>query len=374
MKKQLLSLILFGSLAASVFAYEWGGVLKNNTKVTTPDFSEYAVNQGESLYMWYSSALPFANMKFSAEGLYKFNFESANGTNTITNILDVDLFKFAGKSGNISYSAGRFAYYDATGAVFAQNIDGIHIRYSAPSVRIGFAAGYTGLLNEMNVSMQDSAGSVIGITQGLYSLAYPYVMAGINCYVPVIAKNQSLQVEALGFIDIGAEKKNRYFLNAVLSGPVGSAFAYNLSTSLESVDFESFMNFTSLRMEVYPADNLILGLAAEYASGNQGSFKSFSGITTRYIGSDACTVRTTEELSVKTEAVYILNNVSLSGSVAGIFACPESFDFSGIDASLACVCPVFTDFQASAKMFAFFDMTENKKNNYGLNLNLTFGF
>lgn len=374
MKKQLLTLALLTSFAASIFSFEWGGLFKSNTGLTTPDFSEYSVSNSESLFMWVSSPLPFANMKFSAEGLYKFNFDYVSGTSSVKNILDLDLFKFSANAGAVNYAFGRMSYYDATRAVFAQNLDGLQIRYSTSGFRLTFVTGYTGLLNEMIVSMQNSSGALINTTPALYSLAYPYVMAGLNCYIPVITKNQSLQLEALGFIDIGAEKKNRYFLNAVLSGPIGSTFMYNFAASIENINFEAFAAYTSLQMDIYPADNLILGLSTEYASGNQGSLKSYSGITTKYIGSDACSARTTEELCAKTSVVYILNNVSLTGSVAGIFACPENFSFSGIDASLACICPVYTDFQVSAKMFAFFDMTEAKMKSFGVNVNLALVF
>lgn len=375
MKKLFILLALSVSLVTSSFSFEWGGLVKNESKTYSHDFSTFSVDLTDSLFFWVSSPIADNKMKIVAEGIYKNNFFYHDSASSVKNIVDIDILKISGKLGSVNYAAGRFAYYDVTGAVFAQNMDGLQIKVPLSSVNLGFTAGYTGLLNELNVSMQSATGSIIPPTDSVYSLAYPYVVLGTDLEVPVIIGNQSLQIEALAFIDIGSQKTNRYFFNATLAGPIASLASYKFATSFGSLDFSTFTNFTSVLVEFYPGDSLILGLNAEYASGKQGVLTPFSGVTVRYIGTEANAFSTSTEISTKAQITYLMDNSFVSADANFIFFCPDEITFAGIDLGLNYVYQIFTDLQLSAKLYAFIDPVESgKNNNFGAAINAALAF
>lgn len=375
MKKLLASIIFTCVLSLSVSAYEWGGVVSSDSSIATKDFSSLAFAQSDSSFLWIY--LPFANnrVRFNAEGVYRFNILAEDKGFSYSNVLDIDLFKFSAAFGNNSYGLGRFAFIDITGNVFAQNMDGFQLKFRFPEGQLSVSGGYTGLLNELAVSMNDWSATAIPVSGNIYSLAYPYIFGSISFLAPAIFFRNNLQVEAIAVVDIGAQKKNRYFLNAAFGGSISSYGSYKICTSLESVDFTQLMNYSSVNFDFYPSDIVILSLGAEYASGNQGFLKPFSGVTARTAGSQTYSVNASGVLCVETEASVILDRVLLSANVSGIFDCMDSFDFNGIDIGFTAVYSAFSDLKLSAKAFAFLDMiTSREKNNFGADFILTVGF
>lgn len=370
MKKQIALFTILSTLATSIFALETGGIFKNNFTTTTTDFKEIVIPEYASTYLWLSTPIN-EDINFSTEIMYKFGYNTYN--QKFTNILDLDLLILSGKVQNFSYNVGRFSIADTTGAVLSQNLDAIQLKYDFSSVQLDFVTGYTGLLNGKNVYMQDSNAEPYFVDDYVYALANPFIVLDLSANLNFAAQN--LKIETLGFLDFGDDKTNRFFANVGLSGFITPKFAYNFATSFGTLNFSQLMNFTKLNFDVYPNKNIILSLGTEYASGNQGPFKSFAGVTSRLVGSDALSLFTKDELSVKLKMDYLLNSMIISGNVNAIFTCPESFDFSGVDSSISWIYQIFTDLQVSAKVFGFFDTQNSGDNNkYGVTLDVALSF
>ena len=116
------------SLAASAFAVDFGGALKNATNIKGNSFSSLKLDQIDDLSLWVK--VPFTksgNMYLAAEGLYEFEYDQDK--EKAFNRLDLSLLKFAANlkvGGNaLNASAGRFMFSDLTGLVYNQNADGI---------------------------------------------------------------------------------------------------------------------------------------------------------------------------------------------------------------------------------------------------------
>ena len=151
MKKRLITGLITAALfISSAFAFSWGGMLDNASKVSANnDFSAIVFNQSNGIYLNLSANLkPDASLRFSAEGLYKYNLncdfkEKLSGNWTIA-------------GGNLALSAGRFRYSDYSASVFSQTSDGLYLSYDNLKLKASLYGGYTGLLNRLNVSMVEN--------------------------------------------------------------------------------------------------------------------------------------------------------------------------------------------------------------------------
>lgn len=374
----------FYSLAAallfsitSLTAMDWGGILKNSSKALLPNFLDFGLSQTNDVYLWMNTPLGNSNMFFSAEGLYEFNYYYANETGLVSNYLDLDLFKFYGdfefeNSNTLSISLGRFTVSDASAAIYAQNIDGLFVKYNAGFINFSTYAGYTGLLNSQKVSMLDGEAQVFAYKSALYSLSNPYLPFNASIEFPALFGNQSFVFQLNGCADFGEQKANRFYATLWLTGPISNMCFYNVATVFGTKNFSSLMNFSTLDLYVYLSDIFFFSAGAEYASGKQGPFSPYVGITSRPVVASLTAPETSASFLPKVSATVILNQMSLALTGKFYMACPESsFEAQGAEMDFYLTYSIFPDFQIGVDVTSYFDVTSQKDNN---NLTATLRF
>lgn len=344
----------------SVAAVEWGGIFKNDSQVLLP------INQSNSIYLWLASPLGDSGLYFSGEAMYKYNL-TIDDENVFTHFFDVDLFKVYGDyavgDNTLSLSFGRYMITDETSAVFAQNSDGLSVKFSADLVNVTGYVGYTGLLNSQNVSMLDKEGLVFAGEDSVYSLANPFIPVIATITFPSLFANQSLSLQESAFIDLGDGKSNRYYSTLLMSGPVTNSFSYSLASVFGSVDFKNLMNYSIINFNVYPTDSLLLSFGAEFASGNNGSFSAFKGITSRNIVNSVSAPETSGVLVPNVAVTYIYSNLLLSTNAKLLFGLPEDgFSTEGFEADVSIIYNVFTDLQLGLDVTAYCGISNKDEN------------
>ncbi len=361
----------------SLSALDWGGILKNTSKVMLPNFLDFGLNQKDDLYFWLNTPLGNSNMFFSAEGLYEFGYYMDSSSNILSHALDIDLFKLYGdfefeNSNTFSISLGRFLVSDASSVILAQNIDGLFLKYHTGFITASAYAGYTGLLNSQLITMLDGEAYAYSYDSALYTLSNPYLPFNASLEFPALFGNQSLVFQLNGCLDFGEQKANRYYATLWLTGPITNMSFYNVSTIFGTKDFKNLMNYSSLDLYFYLSDIFFFSAGAEYASGKHGPFSPFVGITSRAIVASITAPETSASLLPKVSATVILNNMSLAVIGKYYIACPEtSFDSQGVEMDFFLTYSIFSDFQIGLDVTSYFDVTSQKDNN---NLTATLKF
>ena len=369
-KKRFYSILVALTVSiSSLSAVDWGGILKNSSKVMLPNFFDFGLSQTNDVYLWMNTPLGNSNMFFSAEALYDFNFYYSNEVGVVSNTLDLDLFKFYGdfefeNSNILSISFGRFTVSDASSAIFAQNIDGLFLKYHTGFITASAYAGYTGLLNSQMVTMLDGNAQTFTYDKALYSLSNPYLPFNASIEFPALFGNQSFVFQVNGCLDFGEQKANRYYATLWLTGPISNMVFYNVASIFGTKNFSSLMNFSTLDLYVYLSDIFFFSAGAEYASGNQGPFSPYVGITSRTIVASLTAPETSSSLLPKVSATVILNQMSLALTGKFYMACPESsFNAQGAEMDFYLTYSIFPDFQIGFDVTSYFDVTSQKDNN-----------
>lgn len=370
MKKNIAAILLSSLLLLPLSAFEWGGFEKVETNISTNDFTSVTSILSSSTYLWGSTPIANTGFRFVAEGMFKYSGSVIDGSLSNTYLVDLDLLKFDYESDALHLSLGRFFTSDVTTCVFSQNMDGIRADYSFPYAVLSGYAGYTGLLNELNVLMLDSTASIISPLGDVYSLAYPFVIAGASVMFPVIAGNQNLSVEALAAIDIGVEKANRYYVNAKFAGPLGTYCYYDFNEVVGSVNFNNFMHCSKADFYIYPTTSLAFDVGVEYAS------KDFTAITSNPLFGNMAGLEACGSAGAKAGVTYLADTFIVTGDFIALGIMPESgFQLSGFQYDLSVIYNIFYDFQLSFGTYGFIDSAESgKNNNFGINLNLSLSF
>lgn len=374
MKKSFISLVSALCLfVAPVSAYEWGGLVTNDSGVATPDLQNIAFRQGNTAALWLNAPLAEDNsFYFSSEVIYKFNMMNQDNESVFQNVVDLDLFKFTGDfivgEGIVSVAAGRFTVIDSTGAVFAQNSDGVSVKYTLPQLMVSAYAGYTGLLNALNVSMNAAPEN----PGKFYALAYPYVPLSVSVEFPVLFGNQSLGFQGNAFIDLGSDKTNLFYGNIVVTGPITNAFYYNAATSFGSEGFKNVMNHSSLTFYGFPTQMFSMNAGVEYSSGENGPFATFKGVT-----ASSAVISAVPTAMILPKVGITISDKDMSLDVVGkyVISCPEKkFENAGIEADLGFSYNIFNDLQIGFNVAGYFDLTSANANNYLAGLRVAFSF
>lgn len=344
----------------SVAAVEWGGIFKNDSQVLS------LINQSNSIYLWLASPLGDSGLYFSGEAMYKYNL-TIDDENVFTHFFDVDLFKVYGDyavgDNTLSLSFGRYMITDETSAVFAQNSDGLSVKFSADLVNVTGYVGYTGLLNSQNVSMLDKDGFVFDSDDKVYSLANPFIPVIATVTFPSLFANQSLSLQESAFFDLGEGKSNLYYSTLLLTGPVTNSISYNVATVFGSADFNNIMNYTAFNLNFYPTDSLLLSFGTEFASGKNDSFAAFKGITSRNVVNSVNAPETSGVLVPNVAVTYIYSNLLLSTNAKFLFGLPEDgFSTEGFEADVSIIYNVFTDLQLSLDVTTYCGISNKDEN------------
>ena len=126
---------MLGTIATGVYAFDFGGLFKNNTKFSTPSFEYAGLDQMDSLSGWVKVPLTQdEKVYFSAEADATFQYSNSNlslggQAGTASFYLNLPLCKLTLYSnlwnGIFQLNAGRFTAADSTGIILSQTTDGI---------------------------------------------------------------------------------------------------------------------------------------------------------------------------------------------------------------------------------------------------------
>lgn len=371
MKKLIISICtVLLILSAPLAAFEWGGVIKDDTGIVTPDFKAITFKQSNAISLWFKAPLGDSNFKLTGEGLYKYNFTANKAGKDFVNIVDLTLFKLDGKinagSGLLTINAGRFSVADTTGAVFAQTSDGISVAYALDSVKLGLYAGYTGLLNGLNVAM-----AVAPEKQNkVYNMAYAFAPIGLTIELPSLFLNQNLTLQGYALLDCGANKSNMFYANIALAGPITNSVYYNLASSFGSVKFKNFMNYTGLTVYIFPADEIAVNAGIDFGTAAQSKLAAFTSASAKSadvsgkIAPKVGFTYGTDVMCFDFGAKYKIAYDTVKAKYAG----------AGADINAGFVYNIFSDLQVGLNVTAAIDTTAAKQNNYTANLNIALAF
>lgn len=350
MKKSLLTVVLT-LCVSSAFAFSWNGVLDENFKITTSDFENVVVDQSNGVYLSFKTPLS-DSFRLAGEGLYRYNLHVTDEKTSLSHIADVDLFKLSGiwKNGtsNIALDAGRFIVSDASGAVFSQCSDGLNLKYETAKWKTGFYAGYTGLLNSLNVSMTDGAVS----DSEVYRLSAAYVPVSVNYAYTSFLGTNVIGVQGSFYKGISDGLTDKLYGTVTLNGNVGKNGTYSTAVVVGLNDYSDLMLYAKFDYSAYIKNNAVITAGMEYASGNQGPFKSFKSITAKYASGTG--IVNSGVIVPKFSGIFVADKMLASINEKVILLMPEtSADFAGVDSTLSILYNVLSDVQIGCDVMAF---------------------
>ncbi len=368
MKKIILTVLLAVSCAfSSLTALSWSGVIDNTSKLSLDDsFKPTVFNQTNGIYLSLSSKLnEEGTLRFVTEGLFKVNpiMDLNNNKTTLKFIADVDLLKLSGDwavgSGNLALSAGRFQFSDFSGVVFSQVSDGLYLNYKTAKIRTSFYAGYTGLLNALNVSM---VGNQLDADDNFYALCPKYVPVLADFSYKGLFGSNTIGLQAACFIPVSDENSMKAYGTFILNGQFGNIGSYDARFTLGTIKFEDFMLNAKLDANFFVSSTAMLTAGVEYVSGNQGNIKAFETITSRTFGSGLYSPKGNGVIIPKLGVMYSNGKVYASLTERGIIAMSEDeTKFDGLDTSATITYKLFSDVLLGCDIGAYncFDPKEN---------------
>lgn len=356
-------------VAAPLSAFEWGGVITDSTGVSTPNFNNLSLKQQNGISLWFNTALGDTDLFFSGEGVYKFKLVKAASTEAqLIHVADIPLLKISGDiqtaTGVVSLNAGRFSYVDGTGSVFKGSLDGVGVDFTLPIVKLGFVAGYTGLLNELNANLSN-----INTTpeKQFYDFSAKTAPVGFSVEFPALFANQSLGFQGYGVLETDNFDASGYYFNLLLSGPITNSIYYNLVSSVGSVNtFKSIMNYSAFTLIAFPSETVAINAGVEYGSAQgQGSLATFTAPGYSYNG----------DIVPKAGFTYATSTMSLDLSGSYILGY-DGTKYSGTraDVNAGFIYNIFSDFQVGLAFTGQIDVTGGNDSSYNLYLNVALAF
>ncbi len=298
MKKTLRTLSTALALASLSAAYsiDFGALLSNDSNLTGNKYAKLMLDQSDTASAWIKVPLG-KDAYFTTEGMYRFekkwidlfdveeNAKSADDESCV----DLSLAKFQLQkelpSGLFTLSAGRFATADTTSVIYAQAGDGVALTYAIPGLQLSAYGAYTGLLNTRTVSILNEDGYADEEPSKKYDFAAKYAVAALTASATGFIGSQTASIQALGAFRLEDESFNRLYATLAFSGPVLPRVYYTASSTLalRTYDGENELsNLTKASLTLFAEPkSLSLSAAAVYASGEQGPFKAFEGVTSQ---------------------------------------------------------------------------------------------
>ncbi len=357
-------LIALSCTFSTLFAFSWSGVVDNSSKLlANHDFSQLTLEQSNGVYLSFSSNLNQAgNLRIAGEGLYKYYLYCPfnGGSLTFKNVADIDLLKFTGdwklKSGSLSVNLGRFQYSDFTGAVFNQITDGAYISYNTLKIKTSIYAGYTGLLNRLNVSMAENTSSS---TDQVYALCPQYVPVAADISYKALFETNTIGFQAMCFIPVTNANTLKAYGTISMNGSFGTIGSYNAKVTVGTEKFTSIMLDAKLDTNFYVNKNIMVTAGGEYVSGTQGSIKPFLSITARSFGYAPFV---NGIIVPKAGVMFVKDKFYGNLTERIILAMPsDQFSFNGFDTTVNLIYNLFSDVQLGCDIAAYI-CTERKEN------------
>jgi hypothetical protein len=219
MKKLLFtSLLLAASLTVS--AFDFGGMLTNNSKFAdlTPDDGIKLV-QKNAVKLWGKHTFKGTDNYVLVQGQYQFEHNFGFDKNTQAVNLDIAQFVLAGK--NLTAIIGRSYKSDVSGIVYSQPGDGINLTWKVPGFKAGAYVYYTGLLNSQFVTIiTDPAADYMRDPDKLYDLNAKYFVSGLSASLSNFWKEQTVTAEVICTANLDKTTYNRFYAEGQLEGPL----------------------------------------------------------------------------------------------------------------------------------------------------------
>lgn len=375
MKKLFIaSLFMLAGLVSPVFAVSWNGLFDNSTKFSeNHDFSAARLNQANGLYL--SVNVPInKTMSFKGEGLYKFVLDGNFKSNKIAvkNVLDVDLFQFSGKwkinDNLLNVKAGRFYTKDITGSFFAQVSDGLYANFDMAKMSAGFYAGFTGLLNRLDISMTENGSTKNDI---LYGFCPKYIPVMVDFSYKTLLQRQTLSFQLADFIPLSAKLKNKLYTSVAMKGPISTTIAYNGAVTFGMIGFKNLMFDGNVNVNFYPVNNMMFTAGCEVLSWASGTIVPYVSITSRAVTNDT---RFTGGILPKVSFMYAKDALYATATGKGVIALGKNAGFHGLDFTGSVVYNIFSDLQVGCDVAAFIGISAFNTSNYSATIKAVLSF
>ena len=380
---------MLGTIATGVYAFDFGGLFKNNTKFSTPSFEYAGLDQMDSLSGWVKVPLTQdEKVYFSAEADATFQYSNSNlslggQAGTASFYLNLPLCKLTLYSnlwnGIFQLNAGRFTAADSTGMILSQTTDGIQGTFSSNYVKAILYAGYTGLTNSRTDYIIDGDSSTFSYdASAVYQFNSPYALTSLSVALPFLFSNQTLAFEGLaafGLPGITGDNSgdNRYYLTALMNGPIVKNLYYSVSTTFGLGD--GVTNLSRAAFTFYPTvlDSSV-ALEILYASGNNGFLSPFRGFTSQsaYLASGSTEYSGIIKAGLS-GSIRPVSKLFISLGTDVVMSVADSFGYSGFQWFTQLQYQPFTDLKVGLAANQFIGQ-DSSLNNMGISLNLTFAF
>ncbi len=370
-------------LAASSFAFDFGGSVRNNTKFKGNKFSNLKLDQVDDVNLWLRIPLSKdGKIYFITEGLYEFELADT----TVSHRLDLDLFKFAGsfKIGkrSLNFSAGRYIYSDLTGLVYNQNGDSLFANYDAGVFSVSAYAAYTGLLNAALVKMLDHpSDAFVYDSKAVYELAQKYLVGSVTFSLPALASSHSLSTQFLGAFKLDGKSYNRLYGTLCMTGPIVKTLYYTLSTTMgfQSFDGGSFdiSNMSSAKVSYFlPFKDMTINCGGLYASGSHGPFDPFRAFTKIDAYNSLAEPQHSGIIKGSFSATIkpIQTLLAYAGCDVIINAATSSLGYKGIQYNVGADWQIFSDLKTGVAFLQYIDNDNSDYNKIQIALNVTLTF
>ena len=372
MKKFLLVIFSFFLFCGNLFAFEWGGLFKNESKMELMLDSENenkqssTFSQNNGLFLWLSTPISQdENWIFKTEISYNFKYNSVSDTK-IQNILDCGLLKVSGliplKTGLIDIAFGRFSVSDKTGSIFSTTSDGVSCNVHLPRFNLGVYTGYTGFTNLLTGNGFN--GFVADSNVQLYILQAGSIPVICNFELPSLFANQSLSVQALLDFDCTKTKSigNKIYGTLALEGPIISKLFYSFQTTFGTEAFGNVMNSTSLKVMCYPLQFFNFNVGVQYASGDELVFAPFKTVTANAIN-PIIDAQYTDGVFPTVALIFFSGPFYSKFEITGALNLFDGFDsadlfFKGVYGRLSASLNIYSDLQIGLDMNAFVNMNQ----------------
>jgi len=305
--------LLVVGLAGSLFAYDFGVTIDNNTEYWSKEGEGFL--QEDTGHLWFSTYL-------GESWLFNASLEGTLSSDSPTFYADVETLSLKGtfphlENGNSLFAIeiGRFFHKEFSSYVFAHRMDGIRMDFGYSWSNLQIAVGYTGLLNKYYTSlvmsrldaMDDIDDDILFAPQrliGTLSWNIPELFARQNLTLSVVV-NEDLRHLFEDVIEEGKETfdptsgglvETQYF-GVGLDGPLTRVLHYDVffylgtgrtltfgpdsqSNTLESYqykDIRSVLTGFSLRYYLEEFFQSVAGLKFLYATGDKDAASYLEG-------------------------------------------------------------------------------------------------
>ena len=379
MKKTLISgLLALFCFSASLSAFSWSGLIGNESKFSeNSDFSSLSLSQTNNLYLSFATFIGDSkNMKLTGEGLFKNSLAAVltpEADTADTPIVDCDLFKFSGNwsigRGLLSLDLGRFRISDFSAAVFSQVSDGLNLSYSNLYLKLGLYAGYTGLLNRLNVSMVENEYD----DSKFYALCPAYIPVLFDFSYKTLFETNTIGFQGSFFVPVDMEKNTmKAYGTLSLSGPLSTFGTYSVMGTFGTEKFESFMLDAKADINVYIGTVGMVNAGYEYISDESESLHGFKTISARSLYNGALTsglmIPKLSFILAKNSVYFSLTEKVIISNIA------VETELNGFDTSLSLIGNILSDVQLGLDAGAFISVKDENQNNYYMTLKASLAF